>query len=103
MIDSFEYHEYEGTNDWNSDQFKDPVTVEHCRIDRRSEYTSTTSGKQLLFNSLIFCYKDITDPLPEFKKQSKVIIDGQEHRITKIIKNHEPYKKEVYSYELEVI
>lgn len=103
MIDSFEYHEYEGTNDWNSDQFKEPVVIKHCRIDRRSEFTSTANGKQLLFNALIFCYKDITDPLPDFKEQSKIVFDEREHRITKVIKNYEPYKPIVYSFELEVI
>ena len=61
------------------------------------------SGKQLLYNAVIFCYKGLTDPLPKFKEQSIVIYDGQEHIITKIDTVTEAYSSDVYSYELEVV
>lgn len=102
-IDSFEYKEYLGENDWSEPEYAEPVIINYCRIDRGAEYTSTTSGKQLLYNALIFCYADITDPLPEFKPQSVLIFDGKEHVITKVITIYEAYDKDLYSYELEVI
>lgn len=102
-IDSFEYKEYLGDNSWSEPQYDKPVTIEHCRIDRGAEYTSITSGKQLLYNAVIFCYKGITEPLPEFKTQSVLIFDDTEHVITKVIPIYEAYDKVIYSYELEVI
>jgi len=102
-IDSFEYKEYLGENNWSEPEFAEPITIKHCRIDRGAEYTSTTSGKQLLYNAVIFCYAGITTPLPDFKVQSIVRFDGQEHVITKVIPIYEPYRKVLYSYELEVV
>lgn len=103
LIDSFEYHEYIGMNDWNEPIYSAPKLIQHARIDRSSEYSSSTSGKQLLYNGIVFCYNGATEPFPDFREQSKLVYDNKEHVITKTIKNYEPYMKDVYSYELEVI
>ena len=102
-IDSFEYREYLGDDNWSEPIYADPIRIEHCRIDRGAEYSSSSSGKQLLYNAVIFCYEDITTPLPAFKAQSIVIFDDIEHVITKVIPIYEAYKKTLYSYELEVV
>ena len=101
-IDSFIYKEFE-SDGWNGPQYKKGVLVEHCRIDRGSQYSSTASGKQLLYNALIFCYEGITTPMPEFKEQSILVIDGKEHKVTKVIPVYEAYQPILYSYELEVV
>lgn len=103
-IDSFRYHEYLGENDWMEPIFdEEGVTINHCRIDRGAEYSSSSSGNQLLYNAVVFCYEGITTPLPEFKAQSKLHFDGQDHTVTKVIPIYEAYDKIVYSYELEVV
>lgn len=102
-IDSFEYYEYKGLNSWSEPEYAEPVTVDLCRIDREAQYTSSTSGKQLLYNAVVFCYAGITTPLPEFKKQSKISFDGVERVVTKIIPIYEPYEKKLYSCEIEVV
>lgn len=102
-IDTFVYKEYLRDNSWSEPEYADPVLIEHCRIDRGAEYTSTTSGKQLLYNGLVFCYQGITTPLLEFKVQSVLVFDGNDHVITKVIPIYEAYNKVIYSYELEVI
>lgn len=102
-IDSFQYKEYMGENIWSEPIYADPVLIEHCRIDRGAEYTSTTSGKQLLYNAVVFCYNGITTPLPEFKAQSVLVFDGQDHVVTKVIPIYEAYSTTIYSYELEVV
>lgn len=102
-VDSFHYKEYMGENSWSEPEYARAVWIEHCRIDRGAKYTSTTSGKQLLYNALIFCYEGITTPLPKFKPQSIIVFDGQEHVITDVIPIYEAYEKTLYSYELEVI
>lgn len=104
LIDSFDYYEYVGLNDWNEAVFNNVgVTVNNCRIDKETEFRTGTEGRELLFESLIFCYKGLTDPLPDFKEGSKVVFDEKEHRITRVIRTKEPYKNEIYSYEIEVI
>ena len=102
-FDSFEYRKYLGENDWSQPEYAEPITIEHCRIDRGAVFTSTTSGKQLLYNAVIFCYKGITTPLPEFEAQSKLVFDGVEHTVTRVIPVYEAYEPVIYSYELEVV
>lgn len=104
LVDSFEYKEYLGEGDWNKPVYKEPILIEYCRIDRGSQYTFSSSGKQLLYNGLIFCYHELTTPLPEFKEQSVVIYDDKEHVITKIDTVIEAYQAAtIYSYEIEVV
>lgn len=102
-IDSFKYKEYKGLNDFSEPEYAEEILIEHCRIDRGTEYTSTTSGKQLLYNAVVFCYEGITTPLPVFKTESIIIFDGQEHVVTKVIPIYEAYDNVIYSYELEVV
>lgn len=102
-IDSFIYKEYTGVNNWSEPQYAVPVSIEHCRIDRGAEFTSATSGKQLLYNAVVFCYEGITTPLPSFKVQSVLLFDDQEHIVTKVIPIYEAYSTTIYSYELEVV
>lgn len=102
-IDSFEYKEYLGENNWSEPEYADPVLIEHCRIDRGAEYSSSTTGKQLLYNAVVFCYEGITTPLPQFKVQSLLRFDGQDHTVTKVIPIYEAYDRILYSYELEVV
>jgi len=102
-IDSFEYKEYEGLDNWSEPQHAEPITINHARIDRGAEYSQSTSGKQLLFNAVVFCYEGITTPLPAFKTQSIIRFDDQDHTITKVIPIYEAYDKTIYSYELEVV
>lgn len=103
LIDSFEYKEYLGQGDYNEPKYRKSQLVNFCRIDRSPQYTANTSGKQLLFNAVIFCYKELTDFMGPYKEQGLIIFDGQEHTITKAIPIYEPYTKELYSYELEVV
>lgn len=102
-IDSFEYKEYLGLNSWSEPKYGESKIINNCRIDRGSEFTSSTSGKQLLYNGIVFCYEGITSPLPAFKAESIVIYDDIEHIITKVIPIYEAYTKKLYSYELEVV
>ncbi|GAA0415080.1 hypothetical protein GCM10008934_02450 [Virgibacillus salarius] len=102
-IDSFLYKEYLGENDWSEPEYADPVKINHCRIDRGAEYSSSASGKQLLYNAVVFCYEGITTPLPAFKAESVLRFDGIDHKLTKVIPIYEAYSKTIYSYELEVV
>ncbi len=102
-IDSFIYREYTGLNRYSEPEYANPVFIQHCRIDRGAEYSSSTSGKQLLFNAVVFCVEGITTPLPAFKVESILHFDDQDHIVTKVVSNHEAYDNTIYSYELEVV
>lgn len=101
-IDDFIYKEYIGDG-WNGAEYKEAKTIENCRVDRGAEYSQSANGKQLLYNAVIFCYEGITTPLPTFKTESIIVIDGIDHKLTKVIPIYEAYEKTLYSYELEVI
>src|SRR5690625_3605343 len=101
-IDEFEYKEYV-KDGWNGPEYKEPVTIRNCRIDRVAEYTTRSNGKQLLYNAVVFCYEGITTPLLDFKTESIIIFDDIEHKVTKVIPIYEAYERKIYSYELEVI
>lgn len=104
FIDSFKYKEYKGLNNWSEPEYAEPITINHARIDRGASYSSSTTGKILLYNAVIFCVEGITTPLPVFKPQSVLTFDDdQDHTITKVIPIYEAYKKAVYSYEIEVV
>lgn len=102
LIDSFEYHEYVGINDWSEPLCAPGVTIKNVRIDRSVNY-SVSNEKTILYNGVIFCYEGLTEPLLDFKKQSKVHFDGQDKTIVKVIVNKEPFKDTIYSIELEVV
>lgn len=101
-VDSFDYHDFV-EDGWNGPIYKEPVSIKRCRIDRGAEYSQSTNGKQLLYNAVVFCYEGITDPMPEFKTQSKICFDDQDHTVTKVIPIYEAYDNVIYSYELEVV
>ena len=102
-IDSFLYKEKVGENDYSEPIYSDPILIKHCRIDRSTAYTSTTSGKQLLYNAVVFCYEGITTPLPTFEAEAIIHFDGKYHTVTDVIPIYEAYNNTIYSYELEVI
>ena len=102
-IDSFVYKEYVGENNYSEPEYAQPIAIKNCRIDRSTAYTSTTSGKQLLYNAVVFCYEGMTTPLPTFKAKSVLYFDGQEHTVTDVIPIYEAYSTTIYSYEIEVV
>ncbi|TSB47182.1 minor capsid protein [Alkalicoccobacillus porphyridii] len=104
LIDSFDYKYLTGKKDkWQKPEYSEPMTINFCRIDRGPSYSSSSSGKQLLYNALIFCYEGLTDPLPEFKVESIIHFDGQDHTVTRVIPVYEAYSKTIYAYEIEVV
>lgn len=102
LIDSFDYAEYLGVNDYSEPEYADPIAIENARIDRSVSY-SANDGKTVLYDAVIFCYAELTNPIPNFKEQSKVSFDGQSKIIQKVIPNYEPFSKALYSIELEVV
>lgn len=103
LIHSIEYVERIGEDDWQKPIYSDPVTINNVRVDMGSQYSTTGTGKQLLYNGLIFIYNGRSSPMVDFKEESKVRFNGTEMTITSVIPVYEAYVNELYSIELEVI
>ena len=103
LVDSFEYYEVVGRNDWNEPTYSDPVEIKFCRIDDGAQYTFSTSGRQLLYNGLIFCYQDLTEPMIDFRVEGIAKYNGVEHVINRVIPVKEAFEDRLYAYELEVV
>lgn len=103
LVDSFQYQEITGRNNWDEPIYSEPVTINNCRIDKGATFTQTVSGKQLLYNAVIFCYAGLTNPLPKFQPEGLITFDEQEHKIIRTIPITEAYSTELYAYEIEVV
>lgn len=103
LNDSFLYSQFSNTDKYSKPIYKDPITIDNCRIDDETVFSYSPSGKTIMYNALLLCYSGITTPLPEFKEQSKVTFDGKDHIIVRVIPIKEVYEKSIYGYELEVV
>ncbi|MBC1522414.1 minor capsid protein [Listeria aquatica] len=104
LVDSFEYLEYEGTDDYSKALYKEPVLITNVRIDQESSFSRSKEETASQNTAVVFCYAERTTPFLDFKKQSKVMFsDGSEGIIKKVIPVNEPFENKVWCYELEVI
>ena len=104
LVDSFIYEEYlSDDGDWGKAEYAPEKEIKNVRIDRGSQYSNSSSGKQLLYNAVIFCYPNLTTPCPKFVEQSRITIGNRTMIITKVDTVVEPYEPKVYCYELEVV
>lgn len=103
LVDSITYEQITGKDDYNRPQYAAPVTIDNVRIDRTTHYTYTTAGREVDYNAVLFFYAGLSVPMQEFLQESRITFDGQEHIVTKVLKNCEPYSDALYSFEVEVI
>lgn len=103
LVDRFEYLEYDGKDRYHQPAFKELVTVTNVRIDRNTVFSRDANEAKVLANAVIFCYADHTTPFQEFKEQSKIIFDGKEHILQRVIYVTNPYNNKPFAYELEVL
>lgn len=103
LVDSFTYHELTSKDNKHQPTYADGVLVNFCRIDRtRSSYRSKEEDKSTIY-AVIFCYPGMTSPALDFKERAKVVFDGEEHIIQRIVTVTQPYSSDVFAYEIEVV
>lgn len=103
LIDEMGHKPYLGEGDYNKPEYGPEQAISFIRIDRSPQYVSSADGKQLLGNAKVFCYQDLTEPLPDFKEQDVLVFDGVEHTVTSATFFKEPYADLIYSWELVVV
>lgn len=103
LVDEFLCYPYNGIDDYGKSLFGEETRISHARIDRSARYTVSSAGKELMYNAVIFCYEGLTQPMLAITPRSKVVFDDEEHIVTAVILNKEPYTENLYSIEIEVV
>ena len=103
LIHEFEDSEYIGQDRYKQPAYSEPIKVERVRIDETSVFSRDGDQKKILANAVIFIYNGLSSYFGPFKEQSKVVFDDKEYIVQKIVPVSEPYSKELFSIELEVL
>lgn len=94
------------TDDWGQPLAGEPVTIEHCVVQPQTIYSGSNNARTIVANAVVFLYAGISSPLPTITKHnvgSKLVFEGEEYTVQKIIDNREPFSNALHSYELEVL
>lgn len=102
LVDTFEYHEFIGEDDYQEAQYADSVTVKFARIDRSTVFTRSAKNETIQANAVIYADNTHTT-VKEFEEKSKVTFDGKDYIITKVIPKIDIASARIAGYELEVI
>lgn len=78
--------------------------LKQVRVDRAKVYRYQGDARVLVANMTIFIYPDITPvTLDDSYVDAVAVIDGQEYKVTNINQFSQPFSKDVFSYEVEVV
>jgi hypothetical protein len=92
-------------NLYNKPDFKD-YQIDNMIYQPQAIYSGDSNSRKVTANAIAFLYPQISTNVPKLKSVdvgSKIIFDGEEHTVTNIVTNLDPYSNEVWSYELEVL
>lgn len=103
LVHEFEYHEYTGQDRFKQPNYDEPLTVSKVRVDESSVFSRDGDQKRILANAVIFVYNGYSEPFVEFKEQSKIVFNGKDYLLSKVIPIAEPYSDKLFSVELEVV
>lgn len=102
LVDNFEYQKKIGINQKGKEEFGESQQIEYARIDRSGAYTRTKTELVKTADAVIFCYAEHTTPFLKFKEGDRVVYDGTEKTIDKVVVITELHSNRVWAYELEV-
>lgn len=94
------------TDDWGHPLAGEQVELKHCVVQPQTIYSGSNNDRTIVANAVVYLYAGITMPLPTITKHnvgSKLVFEGEEYTVQKIVDNREPFSNELYSYELEVL
>ncbi|GDZ85375.1 putative minor capsid protein [Leuconostoc citreum] len=80
--------------------------INNCVFQKETIYTGTGNSREVVANAVLFIYADVSTPLLKFDKNSqgnKIVFDGVEYTIKRIVENRNPMSNDVWNYELEVL
>ncbi|UJS28483.1 minor capsid protein [Macrococcoides canis] len=103
LIHEMEYHEFYGSDSWDTDLYREPVTVKNIRFDETTVYSKDLTERKIVANGVVFVDGFHSTPIPDFKEESKVYINGKKYIIVKVIPCYQPQSNTIHHYELEVV
>ena len=102
-IHQADYKHYDGMDDFGSDSYLDPHTIDYCRFDNSTVYSRDTQANRIQANGVLFVCAIRNSYLPELTERSKVVVNGKEYTIQKVIELPFPTSDDIHHYELEVV
>lgn len=104
LIHTIDYEAYTGEkDDFQNPIYDDPVTINYVRYDNSTVFSRDNTQTKVLADGIIFVDAVNSEPLPEFKEQSKIGFEGRELTLKKVVPCYYPNKNAVRHYELEVV
>ena len=103
LIHEMDYYPPAEKDSWGNIIESDPIRIKHVRYDNSTVFSRDSTQTKIVADGVIFVDAKHSSPIPEFKEDTKVKINGRELTIKKIIPCYHPTKNEVRHYELEVV
>lgn len=100
------YRAYNGEKDRYGKQKTVDTIINNCVFQQETIYTGNGNSREVVANAVLFIYADVTTPFLKFDKNSqgnKIVFDGVEYTIKRIVENRNPMSNDVWNYELEVL
>lgn len=97
------YRAYNGTDDFGSPTYGNPVTIERVRIDETTVFSRDGTQTRIVANGVIFIDAVNSSPFLNFEEQSLIIFNGRELVVQKVIPYYQPFSADIHHYELEVL
>lgn len=103
LIHTISYEEYEGVDDWDSEEFAEPFDIEHVRFDDSTVFSRDSNQNKVLADAVIFVDAKHSKPIKNFKERSKITFNDKDYVLKKVVPCYYPTKNKIRHYELEVI
>jgi len=103
LIHTITYEEYIGKDDWGNPIYDDPIEIKHVRFDNSTVFSRDSTQTKVLADGIIFVDAINSNPILNFKEQSKIVFQREELTLQKVIPCYHPTKNKIRHYELEVI
>lgn len=104
LIHQIIYEGYTGEkDDWQNDVYEAPITINYVRFDDSTVFSRDNTQTKVLANAVIFVDAKNSDPVPEFKEQSRITFNSEKYVINKVVPCYFPNKNKIHHWELEVI
>lgn len=94
------------TDRYNKPEYEPEQQIENIIFQPQTIYSGSNNNREVVANAIAFLFAGVSTPFPKLGKDhigSKLIFEGKEYTIQKIIDNRSPFSNEIYTYELEVL
>lgn len=102
LIHTIEYIPPAEEDDWGN-SISEPITINNVRYDQSSVFSRDATQTKIVADGVIFVDATHSSPIPDFIEESKIVFNGRELTLKKVIPCYFPMSAKIRHYELEVI